>query len=193
MSIETEVVESAGVFAGVTPTVISADDGTGAGGTLGIYNGPVCPHAVSTDATITPDNIVQTRFLRIVNFTIIVANKLNALECSMTESEFLTLANDTFNQIETQLDFAIDHDDLDIEWNRLGNVLEIECLDNGTKIILNLQTPMQELWIAAKSGGFHFHYQNNLWLNTRDQSNFFDTLSHVVSEQSGTTVNFSAQ
>lgn len=107
----------------------------------------------------------------------------------MTETEFLTLANDTFDHIESLLDKAIDQDDLDIEWTRQGNVLEIECVDNGSKIIINIQTPMQEFWIAAKSGGFHFHYNGSAWLNTRDQTDFFTTLSHVVSEQSGTTVN----
>lgn len=107
----------------------------------------------------------------------------------MTETEFLTLANDTFDHIESLLDDAIDQQDLDIEWTRQGNVLEIECIESSTKIILNIQTPMQELWIAAKSGGFHFQYNGTAWLNTRDQSDFYTALSHVVSEQSGTVVN----
>jgi CyaY protein len=106
----------------------------------------------------------------------------------MTESEFLTLANTTLATIENTLEHATDTTDLDVECSRNGNVLEIECIDNGSKIIVNIQTPMQELWIAAKSGGFHYQYNGSQWLNTRDKSDFFDTLSRVITEQAGVAV-----
>lgn len=106
----------------------------------------------------------------------------------MTESEFLTLANTTLASIENTLENATDNTDLDVECSRNGNVLEIECVDNGSKIIVNIQTPMQELWIAAKSGGFHYQYNGTRWLNTRDQTDFFETLSRVITEQAGVAV-----
>lgn len=106
----------------------------------------------------------------------------------MTESEFLTLANTTLATIENTLEQATDTTDLDVECSRNGNVLEIECIDNGSKIIVNIQTPMQELWIAARSGGFHYKYNGSRWLNTRDQTDFFETLSRVITEQSGVAI-----
>jgi CyaY protein len=106
----------------------------------------------------------------------------------MTESEFLTLANTTLATIENTLEQATDTTDLDVECSRNGNVLEIECIDNGSKIIVNIQTPMQELWIAARSGGFHYKYNGSRWQNTRDQTDFFETLSRVITEQSGVAI-----
>ncbi|MBW9335909.1 MULTISPECIES: iron donor protein CyaY [Herbaspirillum] len=106
----------------------------------------------------------------------------------MTESEFLDLADATLNAIETALEDACDASDLDVECSRSGNVLEIECVDNGSKIIINSQAPMQEMWLAARSGGFHYKFDGSHWLNTRDGSELYATLSEVVSSQAGVPV-----
>jgi CyaY protein len=106
----------------------------------------------------------------------------------MTESEFFALAESSLDAIELALDHASDVSDLDVECSRSGNVLEIECVDNGSKIIVNSQAPMQELWVAAKSGGFHYKYVDGQWINTRDSSELFSMLSKIVSAQSGVPV-----
>ena len=110
----------------------------------------------------------------------------------MTETEFLDLADATLNAIEGALEKACDDGDLDVECSRSGNVLEIECIDTGSKIIVNSQAPMQELWIAARSGGFHYKYDGQRWLNTRDGSEMYAALSEVVSSQSGVQVTLQA-
>lgn len=101
----------------------------------------------------------------------------------MTESEFLTLADATLARIEAALENATEGDQLDVECSRSGNVLEIEFIDNGSKIIVNSQMPMQELWIAARSGGFHYRHESGRWLNTRDQSELFASLTAMINEQ----------
>ncbi len=106
----------------------------------------------------------------------------------MSESEFLALAEATLSGIEAALDRLNDQDALDVECSRSGNVLEIEFIDNGSKIIVNSQAPMQELWVAAKSGGFHYKRAGDAWVNTRDGSELLTALSGLVSEQAGATV-----
>ncbi|PIG27702.1 iron donor protein CyaY [Janthinobacterium sp. 35] len=106
----------------------------------------------------------------------------------MSESEFLALAEATLTQIATALDRLNDEDVLDVECSRSGNVLEIEFIDNGTKIIVNSQAPMREMWVAARSGGFHYKRVGDEWLNTRDGSELFAALSGMASEQAGATV-----
>src|SRR6478672_10627626 len=106
----------------------------------------------------------------------------------MTESEFLTLADATLTRIESALEAVSDSGDIDVECSRTGNVLEIEFIDDGSKIIVNSQAPMQELWIAARSGGFHYKHDGGRWLNTRDGSELFAALSAMVSDQAKTTV-----
>lgn len=106
----------------------------------------------------------------------------------MSESEFLALAEATLTRIEAALDRLNDEDVLDVECSRSGNVLEIEFIDNGTKIIVNSQAPMREMWVAARSGGFHYKRVGDEWINTRDGSELFAALSSMASEQAGATV-----
>jgi CyaY protein len=106
----------------------------------------------------------------------------------MTESEFLALAEAALTAIETELEQVSSSGTLDVECSRSGNVLEIEFIDNGSKIIINSQASMQELWVAAKSGGFHYKHQGTQWINTRDGSELFSALSRMVSGQGGVTV-----
>ena len=106
----------------------------------------------------------------------------------MSESEFLALAEATLTQIAAALDRLNDEDVLDVECSRSGNVLEIEFIDNGTKIIVNSQAPMREMWVAARSGGFHYKRIGDEWVNTRDGSELFAALSGMASEQAGATV-----
>lgn len=103
----------------------------------------------------------------------------------MTETEFLDLADATLRKVEDAFDRAFENDTLDVECRRSGNVLEIEFIDNGSKLIVNSQAPMQEMWVAARSGGFHYKYDGQQWLNTRDGSELFATLSAVAQEQGG--------
>ena len=106
----------------------------------------------------------------------------------MSESEFLALAEATLTDIEAALDRLNDADVLDVECSRSGNVLEIEFIDNGTKIIVNSQAPMREMWVAARSGGFHYKRVGDEWINTRDGSELFAALSGMASEQAGAPV-----
>ncbi len=98
----------------------------------------------------------------------------------MTESEFLTLTDGIFTRIEAALDEA----ELDLDCLKMGNVLEIE-FDSGDKVVVNRHVPNQELWIAARSGGFHFALRDGQWLAARDGKEFGATLSAVVAQAAG--------
>ena len=106
----------------------------------------------------------------------------------MTESEFLALADQTLATIERALERIANDTDLDVECSRSGNVLTIEFADNGSKIIVNSQAPMQEMWVAARSGGFHYRREGGKWVNTRDGTELFAALSNMASEQGGAPV-----
>jgi CyaY protein len=106
----------------------------------------------------------------------------------MTESEFMVLVETSLSGIEAALEKAADSTEVDIEWDRSGNLLEIEIISNGSKIIINSQAPMQQIWVAAKSGGFHYKYETGDWIDTRDGSELFASLSNMLSAQSGISV-----
>ena len=98
----------------------------------------------------------------------------------MSESEFLAAAERTLDEIES----AVESCDADIEISRAGNVLTLELAD-GSKVVVNSQAPMRQIWLAAKSGGFHYEWRDGAWCDTRDGSELFATLSRVVSAQGG--------
>lgn len=107
----------------------------------------------------------------------------------MTESEFLALAESTLDRIEACLDKLNDDDVVDVECRRSGNVLEIEFLSNASKIIINSQAPLQEMWVASRSGGYHYKRVDDQWRNTRDDTELFASLSQFVKDQGGAPVN----
>lgn len=100
----------------------------------------------------------------------------------MTESEYLGLTDELFRGLEQDLEAA----DLDYELAP-GGILEIE-FDDGSKIVINRQTPMREIWVAAKSGGFHYRWQDGGWRDTRAGDEFFAALSAMASGQAGRPV-----
>ena len=103
----------------------------------------------------------------------------------MTDSEYLTLAEAALDAIEQ----AVDASGASIECERSGSVLTLE-FDDGGKIIVNLQAPMHEIWIASKGGGFHFRYNDadRTWRDTRDGGELFESLSTSATRQAGEAV-----
>ncbi|TAH44418.1 MAG: iron donor protein CyaY [Betaproteobacteria bacterium] len=102
----------------------------------------------------------------------------------MEESAFNALAEAELARIETALEDC--GADIDIE-PKPGGVLEIE-FDNGSKMIINRHTAAREIWVAARSGGFHFRPEGGRWINTRDGLELYAMLSTLVGEQSGAAV-----
>jgi CyaY protein len=104
----------------------------------------------------------------------------------MTDSEFLDRAEHALRAIESAADAV------DIEVTRAGNVLTLELAD-GSRVVVNSQAPMQQMWLAARSGAHHYRWLDGVWLDTRDGSELFEALSRIVSAEGGTPVVFSAR
>ena len=102
----------------------------------------------------------------------------------MTESEFEALADAAIAALERALEASAL--DVDLETKGTG-VLEVEFADGG-KIVINRHTAAREVWVAARSGGFHFRYDGSRWRDSRDGSELFAALSRLCSAQSGTPV-----
>ena len=103
----------------------------------------------------------------------------------MTESEF----NQQVDAVLRTIEEAIDAGDMDIECETSGGILELS-FENGSKIIVNRQTAAREIWVAAKSGGYHFTWRDGGWHDTRDGSELFAALSRYASAQAGEEVVF---
>lgn len=102
----------------------------------------------------------------------------------LAPAEYDTLTRAVLAAVESTLDRWLQDDVIDIDGQRSGGMLEL-TMPGGSKIIINTQPPLQELWLAAKAGGRHFRYVRPHWLDTRDASEFFAVLSRELSAQSG--------
>ncbi|WP_310389353.1 iron donor protein CyaY [Roseateles sp.] len=109
----------------------------------------------------------------------------------LTDAEYLAKTRAMLDLIETKVDAWLDANVIDIDSHRSGGLLELS-LPGGSKIILNTQAPLQELWLAARAGGFHFRYVDGLWLDTKTGAEFLAVLATQVSAQGGQPLNFSA-
>ncbi len=106
----------------------------------------------------------------------------------MEETEFNTRAEAALAAIERALDAC--GADIDYELQP-GGVLELE-FDDGSKIIINRHAAAREIWVAAKSGGFHFRFDAGRWVGTRDGLELFEALSRLATGQAGEPVTLSA-
>lgn len=102
----------------------------------------------------------------------------------MNDAEFATLSGAALDRIEQQLEASGADLDFDLA---AGGVLEIEFAD-GSKIIVNRHAVAQEIWVAAKSGGFHFRHDGEVWRDTRDGEELMVKLSRLATAQAGEAV-----
>ena len=109
----------------------------------------------------------------------------------MTELEYLAHAEAALKAVELACDRINEETDADVDNQRTGGMITLSFA-NRSQIIINLQKPLQEIWMAAKAGGFHYKFHDSQWCDTKDGSEFFAALSRYASEQSGRALVFGA-
>ena len=107
----------------------------------------------------------------------------------LSEAEYQSLSASVLSSIEATTDRWLQDDVIDVDAQRTGGLVEL-VFPNNSRIIVNTQPPLQEIWLAARAGGFHFRHVQGQWLDTRDGSEFFDALSRHASAQGGVSLHF---
>lgn len=109
----------------------------------------------------------------------------------MTDSEFMDQAERVLRAVEANCDRLNDEADADIDNQRTGGMVTL-VFANRSQMVINLQKPLHEIWLAAKCGGFHYRFDGAQWIDTKGQGEFYSNLTRFASEQSGTPVAFTA-
>jgi CyaY protein len=109
----------------------------------------------------------------------------------MTDLEFLDQAEALLKAVEEGCDRLNDDGDADIDNQRVGGMVTL-TFANRSQIVINLQKPLHEVWMAAKAGGYHYRWLDGQWQDTKGQGEFFAQLSRQASVQSGQTLEFTA-
>ncbi|MBS1189215.1 MAG: cyaY [Rhodocyclaceae bacterium] len=102
----------------------------------------------------------------------------------MDDKEFNALADAALARIEA----AVEKSGADLDFEvQPGGVLEIE-FEDGSKVIVNRHGVAREIWVAARSGGFHFRWDGSAWRDSRDNEELMAKLSRIASQQAGDAI-----
>ncbi|MCX4027410.1 iron donor protein CyaY [Endozoicomonas sp. SM1973] len=108
----------------------------------------------------------------------------------MTEAEF----NELLDELMVAIEDAIDELEIDIDCESGNGMLTMQ-FENHSQIILSRQPALRQLWLAAKSGGFHFNYQSKeqqpneqQWVCDSTGEEFISMLNRFMTEQGGEEV-----
>lgn len=109
----------------------------------------------------------------------------------MTDIEYLNHAEMALRAIELACDALNEQADTDVDNQRVGGMITL-TFANHSQIVINLQKPLHEIWLAARQGGYHFKWDGGRWLDTKHGHELFALLSEQASAQSGQTLVFAA-
>ncbi|MFM9922094.1 iron donor protein CyaY [Variovorax sp. H27-G14] len=109
----------------------------------------------------------------------------------MTDIEYMDHAEAALAAIEQGCDRINDASDVDLDNQRVGGMITISFV-NGSQLIVNLQKPLQEIWLAARSGGYHYRHNGTAWVDTKTGEEFFANLSREATRQAGQPLEFAA-
>ena len=101
-----------------------------------------------------------------------------------SETAFIAATDATLATIGEALDEALESSDADVDWSLNDGILEIDD-GSGGKLIVNRHVPNRELWVAARSGGFHFAPRDGQWRDTRSGAELGTTLAALLKSQAG--------
>lgn len=103
----------------------------------------------------------------------------------MNDSQYHAMVDDVFVALEE----ALDECEADIDYESAGGILTLIFV-NGTKIILNKQAPLHQIWVATKFNGHHFSFQDPKWIDERTGAEFWSFMDDAASKQAELPVSF---
>ena len=119
-------------------------------------------------------------------------NPSNSGAETIDDKQFYQLGSHLLHSIELALEAADDALDLDLDVERQGgNVINVRFKDKSV-IVVNTQPPLHEIWVAAKSGGYHYRWAGTmakpLWLDTKTGKELLSDLSEFATAQAGAEI-----
>ena len=109
----------------------------------------------------------------------------------MTDLEYLDRAEALLAAVESGCDRINAESDADVDNQRVGGMITLTFADRS-QIVINLQKPLQEVWLAAREGGYHYKFDGQAWRDSKGSGEFFADLSRCASHHAGQSLTFKA-
>jgi CyaY protein len=107
----------------------------------------------------------------------------------MTDLEYLERAEGLLARVEQQCDAINERTSADIDCQRAGGMLTLGLGARG-QIVISLQKPLHEVWLAARTGGYHYRFDGSAWRDTKSGEEFYARLSAAACEHAGMALEF---
>ena len=107
----------------------------------------------------------------------------------MTDNEFLDVAEHALQTIESDCDRINAQSDADIDNQRAGGMVTLTFADRS-QIVVNMQKPLRELWLASRAGGHHYRWDGAHWMDTKGAGELFERLSQAATDHAGMPLQF---
>lgn len=107
----------------------------------------------------------------------------------MTDLEYADRAEQLLRAVEQRVDSINDTTEADIDAQRTGGMITL-VFANRSQIVINQQKPLHEIWMASRTGGYHYRFDGQAWQDTKGGEEFFAALSRDAALQSGLALHF---
>ncbi|SEH94425.1 iron donor protein CyaY [Pseudomonas asplenii] len=106
---------------------------------------------------------------------------------SLNEARFHDLVDNTQQNLED----VFDESDLDVDLENSAGVLTVK-FEGGSQLIFSRQEPLRQLWLAARSGGYHFDYdpESSRWVCDKSEELLSEIVARATWEQAGAKLDF---
>lgn len=133
------------------------------------------------------NKLFATQFMR--GILVSTPSAPRGANAALSDADYVRESSALLARIEAACDRWLQDDVIDIDTHRTGGLLELVFPDRS-KIVVNTQPPLHEMWLAARAGGFHYQWDGQCWRDTRDGHELLAMLSRQASAQGGRTLAF---
>lgn len=106
----------------------------------------------------------------------------------MNDSEYHQIADELLISLQE----AVDEVEFDLDYEAAGGIVEV-IFPNGSKIIVNKQAPLHQIWVATKFNGHHFELKDGQWIDNRSGEELWSLINDAATKQAGEPIELSAE
>jgi len=107
----------------------------------------------------------------------------------MTDLEFMDAAEAVLRAVELNCDAHNEVGEVDIDNQRVGSMITL-TFEDRSQVVINLQKPLHEIWLASREGGYHYRCIDGQWQDTKSGQEFFEDLSRALSVHARMPITF---
>lgn len=106
----------------------------------------------------------------------------------MENKDYFQKVQELFRKVEDKL---VELEE-DTDYDTTNDKIEVSFEKGGSKIVINTQRAIHEIWLAGNARGWHFKYMEDkkVWFAESEQEEFYQCLAKLLESRLGYAVSF---